>query len=71
MQNFKGMLAEFYDQASLLLGLPDISFSPIDFIEILIIFLIGFFYNPTIFSFIIFYYGSKAQKHGICLRELL
>ena len=37
MQNFKGMLAEFYDQASLLLGLPDISFSPIDFIEILII----------------------------------
>ena len=31
------MLAEFYDQASLLLGLPDISFSPIDFIEILII----------------------------------
>ena len=37
MQNFKGMLAEFYDQASLLLGLPAISFSPIDFIEILII----------------------------------
>lgn len=37
MQNFKGMLAEFYDQASMLLGLPDISFSPIDFIEILII----------------------------------
>ena len=37
MQNFKGMLAEFYDQASLLLGLPDISLSPIDFIEILII----------------------------------
>ena len=37
MQNFKGMLAEFYDQASLLLGLPDISFSSIDFIEILII----------------------------------
>lgn len=37
MQNFKGMLAEFYDQASTLLGLPDISFSPIDFIEILII----------------------------------
>ena len=32
MQNFKGMLAEFYDQASMLLGLPDISFSPIDFI---------------------------------------
>ena len=31
------MLAEFYDQASMLLGLPDISFSPIDFIEILII----------------------------------
>ena len=28
MQNFKGMLAEFYDQASMLLGLPDISFSP-------------------------------------------
>ena len=37
MQNFKGMLAEFYDQASMLLGLPDISFSPIDFIEISII----------------------------------
>lgn len=37
MQNFKDMLAEFYDQASMLLGLPDISFSPIDFIEILII----------------------------------
>ena len=37
MQNFKGMLAEFYDQASMLLGLSDISFSPIDFIEILII----------------------------------
>lgn len=37
MQNFKGMLAEFYNQASMLLGLPDISFSPIDFIEILII----------------------------------
>ena len=37
MKNFKGMLAEFYDQASMLLGLPDISFSPIDFIEILII----------------------------------
>ena len=37
MQNFKGMLAEFYDRASMLLGLPDISFSPIDFIEILII----------------------------------
>ena len=37
MQNFKGMLAEFYDQASMLLGLPDISFSPINFIEILII----------------------------------
>ena len=37
MQNFKGMLAEFYDQSSMLLGLPDISFSPIDFIEILII----------------------------------
>ena len=37
MQNFKGMLAEFYDQASMLLGLPHISFSPIDFIEILII----------------------------------
>lgn len=37
MQNFKGMFAEFYDQASMLLGLPDISFSPIDFIEILII----------------------------------
>ena len=37
MQNFKGMLAEFYDQASMLVGLPDISFSPIDFIEILII----------------------------------
>ena len=37
MQNFKGMLAEFCDQASMLLGLPDISFSPIDFIEILII----------------------------------
>lgn len=37
MQNFKGMPAEFYDQASMLLGLPDISFSPIDFIEILII----------------------------------
>ena len=37
MQNFKGMLAEFYDQAAMLLGLPDISFSPIDFIEILII----------------------------------
>ena len=37
MQNFKGMLAEFYDQASMLLGLPDISFSPIYFIEILII----------------------------------
>ena len=37
MQNFKGMLAEFYDQASMLLGLPDISFSPIDFLEILII----------------------------------
>ena len=37
MQNFKGMLKEFYDQASMLLGLPDISFSPIDFIEILII----------------------------------
>ena len=37
MQNFKGMRAEFYDQASMLLGLPDISFSPIDFIEILII----------------------------------
>lgn len=37
MQNFKGMLAEFYDQAPMLLGLPDISFSPIDFIEILII----------------------------------
>lgn len=37
MQNFKGMLAEFYGQASMLLGLPDISFSPIDFIEILII----------------------------------
>ena len=43
MQNFKGMLAEFYDQASMLLGLPDISFSPIDFIEILIIAFL--FYN--------------------------
>lgn len=43
MQNFKGMLAEFYDQASMLLGLPDISFSPIDFIEILII--AFFFYH--------------------------
>ena len=42
MQNFKGMLAEFYDQASLLLGLPDISFSPIDFIEILIIAFLGY-----------------------------
>lgn len=37
MQNFLGMLSEFADRASLLIGMPDISLSPIDIIEIVII----------------------------------
>lgn len=37
MQNFLGMLGEFYDKATVLLGMPDISISPVDIVEILII----------------------------------
>lgn len=37
MQNFMGMLSEFKDQASMILGLPDIRISLVDIIEILII----------------------------------
>lgn len=37
MQNFGAMLSEFYDQAVTLLGMPDISMSVVDIIEILII----------------------------------
>lgn len=37
MQNLKGMLSQFYDSATALLGMPDISMSIVDIIEILII----------------------------------
>lgn len=37
MQQFVGMLSEFYDKASTILGLPDISMSWVDVVEILII----------------------------------
>lgn len=37
MQQFAGMLSEFYDKASTILGLPDISMSWVDVVEILII----------------------------------
>ena len=37
MQNFLGRLSEFYDQAAALLGMPDISMSWVDIVEILII----------------------------------
>ena len=37
MQQFAGMLSEFYDKASTILGLPDISISWVDVVEILII----------------------------------
>lgn len=37
MQNFLGRLSEFYDQAAALLGMPDISMSWVDVVEILII----------------------------------
>ena len=37
MQNLKGMLSQFYDSATALLGMPNISMSIVDIIEILII----------------------------------
>ena len=37
MQNFLGRLSEFYDQAAALLGMPDISMSWVDIVEILFI----------------------------------
>ena len=37
MQNLKGMLSQFYDSATTFLGMPDISMSIVDIIEILII----------------------------------
>ena len=37
MRQFAGMLSEFYDKASTILGLPDISISWVDVVEILII----------------------------------
>ena len=37
MRQFAGMLSEFYDKASTILGLPDISMSWVDVVEILII----------------------------------
>ena len=37
MQNLKRMLSQFYDSATALLGMPDISMSIVDIIEILII----------------------------------
>ena len=37
MQNFLGRLSDFYDQAAALLGMPDISMSWVDVVEILII----------------------------------
>jgi diadenylate cyclase len=43
MQNFIGMTSEFYDKATVLLGMPDITISPVDIIEILIISFL--FYN--------------------------
>ena len=37
MQNFLGTLSQFYDNATGLFGMPDISFSFVDIVEILII----------------------------------
>jgi diadenylate cyclase len=37
MQNFQGMLSEFYNKATLVLGMPDMSISIVDVVEILII----------------------------------
>ena len=39
MQNFLGTLSQFYDNATGLFGMPDISFSFVDIVEILYHFL--------------------------------
>lgn len=59
MQNFLGTLSQFYDNATGLFGMPDISFSFVDIVEILII----------SFLFIIFCFGLKIRVRGICSKE--
>ena len=53
MQNFLGTLSQFYDNATGLFGMPDISFSFVDIVEILIIFC----------------FGLKIRVRGICSKE--
>ena len=61
MQNFLGTLSQFYDNATGLFGMPDISFSFVD--------IVGALRASFPSCFIIFCFGLKIRVRGICSKE--